>query len=73
MVKLKELSSLVSLCNEARCSEGVKKFNKLRSRALNRSFCDFTYECEQVVEELSQSKRNCSNSLIMELNSIIRN
>ena len=73
MIKFKELSSLVNLCNEFGCSEGVKQFSELRSRALGRSFCDFTYECEQVVEELSQSKRNCSNSLIMELNSIIRN
>ena len=70
MVKLKELSSLVGLCNDSGCSEGAQRFNKLRSRALARSFCDFTYECEQVVEELSEKY---SNSLITGLNSIIRN
>lgn len=71
MVKLKELSSLVNLCNEFGCREGAKQFNKIRSRALGRSFCDFTYECEQTVEELS--RKNYSNSLIIGLNSLIQN
>ena len=71
MIKFKELSSLVNLCNEFRCSEGVKQFSKLRSRALGRSFCDFTYECEQVVEELSQ--KSYPNSLIVGLNRIVQN
>ena len=71
MIKFKELSSLVNLCNEFGCSEGVKQFSELRSRALGRSFCDFTYECEQVVEELSQ--KSYPNSLIIGLNRIVQN
>lgn len=71
MIKFKELSSLVNLCNEFGCSEGVKQFSELRSRALGRSFCDFTYECEQVVEELSQ--KSYPNSLIVGLNRIVQN
>lgn len=71
MIKFKELSSLVNLCNEFRCSEGVKQFSELRSRALGRSYCDFTYECEQVVEELSQ--KSYPNSLIVGLNRIVQN
>ena len=65
--KFKELSSLVNLCNEFGCSEGVKQFSKLRSRALGRSFCDFTYECQQAID----SYPNCPKELVAELNKIM--
>ena len=71
MIKFKELSSLVNLCKEFGCSEGAKQFSELRSRALGRSFCEFPYECEQVVEELSQ--KSYPNSLIVGLNRIVQN
>ena len=71
MVKLNELNRLVGLCNKVGCSEGAKQFNAIRGRALGRSYCDFTYECEQVVEELTQ--KSYPSLFISELNSIIHN
>lgn len=50
MVDLRKLSTLVGACKEVGFAELAKDFNNLRGRALGRSFCDFTYECKQIVD-----------------------
>lgn len=56
MVKLAKLSRLTGICFDANYKELYKEFNKLRGRALCHGYCDFTYECTQIVESCSTEK-----------------
>lgn len=51
------LSNLKELSNRCRCAgyyDAAKHFDEIRGRQLGRAYCDFTYECMQIIEELEQ-------------------
>lgn len=57
-VNLSDLKEIISKCNDAGYHDAAKCFNKIRGRMLGHSFCDFTYECLQVIDELEQNTGN---------------
>lgn len=56
MVNRVKLSMLCRVCYEANYMELYKEFNELRSQSLGRDYCDFTYECNQIIESCSTGK-----------------
>ena len=54
-VNIEELSKCYNICLQFNCNEGASRFNSLRSRALGRAYCDFKYECSELIEELKES------------------
>ena len=71
MVNVKELNEMIELCNRFNQRDLSKEFNKLRSRALGKSFCDFTYECLNTIE--LYANKGCHEVLIEKLKSYISN
>lgn len=67
MVKLKQISRMIELCNNAGQKSLSKDLNRIRGIALGRDFCDFTYECQQAID----SYPNCPKELVAELNRIM--
>ena len=54
MTNLNNLKEIISRCRCAGYYDAAKCFNDIRDRQLGRAYCDFTYECMQIIEELEQ-------------------
>lgn len=54
MTNLSNLKEIISRCRCAGYYDAAKYFNQIRGRLLGRAYCDFTYECMQIIEELEQ-------------------
>lgn len=67
MVKLKQISKMIVLCNNAGQTGLSKDLNHIRGIALGKPFGDFAYECQQAIENYP----SCPKELIVELNKIM--
>lgn len=55
---LSDLKEIISKCKCAGYHDAAKCFNEIGGRMLGHSFCDFTYKCLQVIDELEQNTGN---------------
>ena len=58
MVNIDNLKEIIRRCECAGYYDEAKRFNEIRGRMLGRAYCDFTYECVQVIEELEQKSND---------------
>lgn len=56
MIKLKELSALVTLCKNYGYTDLARNFNSIRSVSLVHQYRDFTFECKQILDTLDTKK-----------------
>ena len=69
MVQVKQISRMITLCNNAGQIGLSKDLNHIRGMAFGKPFGDYTYECEQAIE----SYPNCPKDLVDALNEIMYN
>lgn len=54
MINLSNLKEIISRCRCSGYYDAAKHFNEIRGKLLGRTYCDFTYECMQVIKELEK-------------------